>query len=203
MLGEVLCESARRFGDCPLGYDGLSITVGKIHGQARRAATTLTGLGVRPGDAVAVQLPNRVEAVAVVLQAALLIGPDVVAWGRLIDHPAIDAPVHAEPGQICLLAYTSGTTAAPKASGTRNAGYSPNRPAGRQYQVVDWVTCSWPRFRLREFLVGAASVPAELVARADRAGIATFRCTEHPTMSSARFGDPLVKRQFTDGKGAT
>ena len=59
---------------------------------------------------------------------------------------------------------------------------------------------------LREFLVGAASVPAELVARADRAGIATFRCygsTEHPTMSSARFGDPLVKRQFTDGKGAT
>ncbi|HWR48145.1 MAG TPA: hypothetical protein VN327_11115 [Pseudonocardiaceae bacterium] len=57
-----------------------------------------------------------------------------------------------------------------------------------------------------EFLVGAASVPAELVARADRAGIAAFRCygsTEHPIMSSARFGDPLVKRQFTDGKGAT
>lgn len=30
-----------------------------------------------------------------------------------------------------------------------------------------------------------------------------YGSTEHPTVSSARFDDPLAKRQFTDGKGGT
>jgi hypothetical protein len=49
-------------------------------------------------------------------------------------------------------------------------------PASRQYWVVDRVTCSWPR---------------------------CYDSTEHATVSSARFDDPLAKRQFTDGKGGT
>lgn len=56
---------------------------------------------------------------------------------------------------------------------------------------------------LREYLVGAATVPAALVARADALGIRAFRCygsTEHPTISSGTPRDPLAKRQFTDGR---
>ncbi|MCW2545894.1 MAG: fadK, partial [Mycobacterium sp.] len=56
---------------------------------------------------------------------------------------------------------------------------------------------------LREYMVGAASVPASLVERADAAGIAAYRCygsSEHPTVSSGHPGDPLSKRAFTDGR---
>ncbi|HLS75795.1 MAG TPA: AMP-binding protein [Nocardia sp.] len=56
---------------------------------------------------------------------------------------------------------------------------------------------------LARYLVGAATVPADLVARADRLGISAFRCygsTEHPTVSSGTATDPLAKRQFTDGR---
>jgi acyl-CoA synthetase (AMP-forming)/AMP-acid ligase II len=56
---------------------------------------------------------------------------------------------------------------------------------------------------LREYMVGAASVPASLVERADAAGISAYRCygsSEHPTVSSGRPTDPLSKRAFTDGQ---
>ncbi|TQM11323.1 AMP-binding protein [Pseudonocardia kunmingensis] len=56
---------------------------------------------------------------------------------------------------------------------------------------------------LREFMVGAAGVPPSLVQRADRAGIAAYRCygsSEHPTISSGATSDPLHKRATTDGR---
>lgn len=56
---------------------------------------------------------------------------------------------------------------------------------------------------LREFLVGAAGVAPALITRADRAGIAAFRSygsSEHPTISSGRPSDPLIKRADTDGR---
>jgi cyclohexanecarboxylate-CoA ligase len=56
---------------------------------------------------------------------------------------------------------------------------------------------------LREYMVGAAGVPPALVEQADGAGIATYRCygsSEHPTISSGRADDPLVKRALTDGR---
>ena len=56
---------------------------------------------------------------------------------------------------------------------------------------------------LREYLVGGATVPADLIARADRLGICAYRCygsTEHPTVSCGTVADPLEKRQFTDGR---
>jgi acyl-CoA synthetase (AMP-forming)/AMP-acid ligase II len=56
---------------------------------------------------------------------------------------------------------------------------------------------------LTEFLTGAADVSPELIERADRAGIAAYRCygsSEHPTISSGVPADPLVKRATTDGR---
>ncbi|MFA1546051.1 class I adenylate-forming enzyme family protein [Actinomadura chokoriensis] len=56
---------------------------------------------------------------------------------------------------------------------------------------------------LREYLVGAASVPPVLVERAGRAGIAAYRAygsSEHPTISSGDADDPGGKRASTDGR---
>jgi acyl-CoA synthetase (AMP-forming)/AMP-acid ligase II len=56
---------------------------------------------------------------------------------------------------------------------------------------------------LREFLTGAAPVPASLVRRADGAGITAFRSygsSEHPTISAGSVADPLDRRAGTDGR---
>lgn len=56
---------------------------------------------------------------------------------------------------------------------------------------------------LTEYLVGGASVPPSLVARADRAGVVAYRCygsSEHPTISVGRVEDSLLKRSTTDGQ---
>lgn len=55
---------------------------------------------------------------------------------------------------------------------------------------------------LREFLIGAATVPEELVRRAAAAGISTYRCygsTEQPTITSGSASDPEAARLGTDG----
>jgi acyl-CoA synthetase (AMP-forming)/AMP-acid ligase II len=55
---------------------------------------------------------------------------------------------------------------------------------------------------LREFLVGAATVPESLIRRADAVGIGAFRCygcTEHPTVTAGNANDPLDVRITTDG----
>ncbi|MWA02366.1 AMP-binding protein [Actinomadura sp. LD22] len=56
---------------------------------------------------------------------------------------------------------------------------------------------------LRDYLVGAASVPPVLVERVQRAGVAAYRSygsSEHPTISSGTPDDPLAKRAHTDGR---
>jgi acyl-CoA synthetase (AMP-forming)/AMP-acid ligase II len=58
---------------------------------------------------------------------------------------------------------------------------------------------------LERFLCGAAAVPPALVARAEAAGIVTWRTygsTEHPAIASGGPMDPPEKRQHTDGKVA-
>jgi acyl-CoA synthetase (AMP-forming)/AMP-acid ligase II len=55
---------------------------------------------------------------------------------------------------------------------------------------------------LTSFLVGAASVPPQVVERADSLGIRAFRCygsSEHPTVTSSTPDDPLYVRAWTDG----
>jgi acyl-CoA synthetase (AMP-forming)/AMP-acid ligase II len=56
---------------------------------------------------------------------------------------------------------------------------------------------------LTRFLCGAASVPPSLVARAEAAGITTWRTygsTEHPGICSGGPADPPDKRRLTDGR---
>jgi acyl-CoA synthetase (AMP-forming)/AMP-acid ligase II len=58
---------------------------------------------------------------------------------------------------------------------------------------------------LQRFLVGAAAVPPGLVARAEAAGITTWRTygsTEHPAIASGGPADPPDKRRLTDGQVA-
>ena len=55
---------------------------------------------------------------------------------------------------------------------------------------------------LRDFMLGAASVPPSSVARADAAGIKGYRCygsTEHPTISTGHPSDDVEVRVHTDG----
>ena len=55
---------------------------------------------------------------------------------------------------------------------------------------------------LRTYLVGAASVPPEVVERCERLGIVTFRSygsSEHPTISGGEPQQPAHKRSNTDG----
>src|SRR5206468_3000376 len=58
---------------------------------------------------------------------------------------------------------------------------------------------------LQRFLCGAAAVPPSLVARAEAAGIVTWRTygsTEHPAIAAGGPDDPPDKRMFTDGRVA-
>jgi acyl-CoA synthetase (AMP-forming)/AMP-acid ligase II len=70
-------EGARLHGETPVVFitDRTAVTtnVRQLHDAAQRAAAGLQGLGVRPGDVVAVQLTNRIEC-AVAYQAVLLCG---------------------------------------------------------------------------------------------------------------------------------
>ncbi len=55
---------------------------------------------------------------------------------------------------------------------------------------------------LSNCLVGAAPVPAGLIARAAKHGLRTYRCygsTEHPTVTSGNPDDPIEKRLKTEG----
>ncbi len=56
---------------------------------------------------------------------------------------------------------------------------------------------------MTNYMVGAASVPASLVERADMAGIPVYRAygsSEHPVITTGTPADPLHKRAGTDGR---
>jgi acyl-CoA synthetase (AMP-forming)/AMP-acid ligase II len=56
---------------------------------------------------------------------------------------------------------------------------------------------------LSNFMVGAASVPASLVERADGVGVTAYRAygsSEHPVITTGTPADPLDKRAATDGR---
>ena len=116
-------------------------TVADVHEMARHVAGGLQKRGVGPGDVVAFQMPNCIEAAALFYGTALLgaaVVPVVHFYGakevgfirgdaapalflsqddaaELIagDH-TLDAPLPVDPGGTALIAYTSGTTANPK-----------------------------------------------------------------------------------------
>lgn len=56
---------------------------------------------------------------------------------------------------------------------------------------------------LRQYLVGAAPVPPSLIARCQAQGLAVYHCygsSEHPTVTSGVFDDPVDKQLHTEGR---
>ena len=77
----------KRFGDRTALVDGPSrYTFRDLHAQAFRAADGLRALGVRPGDRVAIWLPNRVEW-CVAFYAAVRVGAIVVPLNTGLSVP--------------------------------------------------------------------------------------------------------------------
>lgn len=78
---DALVAGAQTHGSTPVIFATADtvevVTVGEIHDRARALAAALQHLGTRSGDAVAVQLTNRVEC-AVTYQAVLLCGAVLV-----------------------------------------------------------------------------------------------------------------------------
>lgn len=63
-LGEALAKSAKRFPNNPaLLFQGTTITFKQLDDMVSRFAAGLKGLGVKPGDTVAMLLPNLVQMV--------------------------------------------------------------------------------------------------------------------------------------------
>ncbi len=63
-MSEALARSAERFPNNPaLLFQGTSISFQKLDDMVSRFASALVGLGARPGDKVALLLPNLVQMV--------------------------------------------------------------------------------------------------------------------------------------------
>ncbi|GAB1643048.1 long-chain-fatty-acid--CoA ligase [Krasilnikovia sp. MM14-A1259] len=130
-LATVLAEAARRHPDKVAVVDGdVRVTYRELWAQARAYAAGLRELGVRPGDTVAVQIPNVLDfprvyygalaAGAVVVPVHLLLTPDEIAF------------VLGDSGADVLVAHSSqlaNATAAAATAGTRLLVVGP-LPAG-------------------------------------------------------------------------
>jgi acyl-CoA synthetase (AMP-forming)/AMP-acid ligase II len=198
------------------------------------------------------------------LRQVIAVGEE--SWSALEGHRPLGEQAPADPDEVCVLVYTSGTTAVPKGvqhthrsilaelatiSGHGDGyvyldAFPPGHVAGLcvllRALVGGVATVFMERWNpetaldlihehgvtasagvpfhlaallgaaeqggrgagtLREYLVGAASVPPVLVERAERAGIAAYRAygsSEHPTISSGDADDPSGKRATTDGR---
>src|ERR1700722_10336833 len=96
---------ARDCGSTPVDFVSaasvLSVTVADVHDAAVTFAAGLQRLGVRPGDAVAVQLTNRVEC-AIAYQAVLLSGAVLVPIVHIYGQGEVDFIV-AQSGAAVLI----------------------------------------------------------------------------------------------------
>jgi acyl-CoA synthetase (AMP-forming)/AMP-acid ligase II len=229
---------------------------------------------VMPGRWRTIDYRERFERIADVpaLRHVVLIGdegPDgAVPWERIAASDPIDGLRGGDPDEVCLLIYTSGTTAEPKgvqhttntlvaeirttaaALGSEGGVGLAAFPAGHIAGVLGVLrmfllggttvlmdawdaelaarlvhehrvesTAGAPFFlstmldaaeatgydlsSIRNYMVGAASVPAALVERADAAGIPVYRgygSSEHPVITTGVPSDPIAKRAGTDGR---
>ncbi|MFZ1490356.1 MAG: AMP-binding protein [Ilumatobacteraceae bacterium] len=217
---------------------------------------------------------ERFEAVSDIpdLRHVVSIGDDgpvgAVTWERIAASSPLEDHRGSDPDDVCLLIYTSGTTAEPKGvQHTTNTLVAEIRstaaalgqsggvglaafPAGHIAGVLGLLriflmggstvlmdawdaelaarlvhehrvesTAGAPFFlstmfdaaasngydlsSIRHYMVGAASVPAALVERADAVGIPVYRgygSSEHPVISTGVPSDPVAKRAGTDGR---
>ncbi|SEG88697.1 Acyl-CoA synthetase (AMP-forming)/AMP-acid ligase II [Thermomonospora echinospora] len=233
-------------------------------------AAALIAFAGRAGEVLAMRdgLPRLRQVIAVADGSGAVQG--AASWESLQEHAPLGPLEPADPDDVCVLVYTSGTTADPKGvqhthrsmlaelttMAEMRAGYGadfgyldafpPGHVAGLNvllraliYGVPTVFMERWDAETaldivhrhgvtasagvpfhlaalldaaertgrgvggLREYLVGAASVPPVLVERAERTGIAAYRAygsSEHPTISSGGVDDPRDKRATTDGR---
>ncbi|RZU50199.1 long-chain acyl-CoA synthetase [Krasilnikovia cinnamomea] len=130
-LATVLAEAARRYPDKVAVVDDYArVTYRELWEQARAYAAGLRELGVRPGDTVAVQIPNVLDFPRV-YYGALAAGATLVPVHLLLTPEEI-AYVLRDSGTDLLVAHSSqlaNATAAAHAAGTRLATVGP-LPAG-------------------------------------------------------------------------
>jgi acyl-CoA synthetase (AMP-forming)/AMP-acid ligase II len=76
-LGQAMAKVAEERGEAPLHFVGAEgervVTLAELHADGRRLAGALHALGLRPGETIAMQLPNGLDN-AVLCQAAALLG---------------------------------------------------------------------------------------------------------------------------------
>jgi acyl-coenzyme A synthetase/AMP-(fatty) acid ligase len=94
-------------------------TVSEIHCAAQSVAAGMQRLGIRPGDAVAVQLTNRLEC-AVAYQAVLLCGAVLVPVVHIYGHKEVQFILSASRARLLLMPATFRSTSYLQ----RRAGYS-------------------------------------------------------------------------------
>ena len=92
----MLETSARRFADRPaLAWFGRHVSFGRLLAEVERFSSVLNGLGVRPGDRVALVLPNTPQYViayyAVARLGAVVVGNNFLYTQREMEHQLRDA----------------------------------------------------------------------------------------------------------------
>jgi acyl-CoA synthetase (AMP-forming)/AMP-acid ligase II len=144
VLGDTVREAARRFGDATaiVAPDG-SATYRELDERSDRIAGSLSAMGLRAGDRIALRLPSGLGYLLAYLAAAklgvataginsglapaeqermaALIDPAVVLTTPddvfRLDRPGVVAPSRAsEPSDLTALVFTSGTTGDPRAA---------------------------------------------------------------------------------------
>jgi acyl-CoA synthetase (AMP-forming)/AMP-acid ligase II len=121
------------------GPGGRELTYGELVDRSRRAGATLAAAGFRPGDVLALQLPNMAPWAGIALGAMSLGGavtgvpvsatPEEVkrqmddagaallvrdVGPELVARPPTEAPAPVSPDALALLPYSSGTSGLPK-----------------------------------------------------------------------------------------
>jgi acyl-CoA synthetase (AMP-forming)/AMP-acid ligase II len=128
---------ARDRGSTPVDFvsadSALRVTVADVHDAAVTFAAGLARLGVRPGDAVAVQLTNRVEC-AIAYQAVLLSGAVLVPIVHIYGLSEVDFIVRQSGASVLITAAKS--IAAELASALRHVVVVGAEPA------ADWLVWS-------------------------------------------------------------
>lgn len=139
MIGQIVAEAARAYGDAPalVAQDGRTITYAELHTSSDEVAMGLAARGVGEGDVVALTIPSTPEYIVSYLAAAKLgaivggVNPRLSAHQReqalqvLGPHTVIDslelprapgAPPQLAPDQErpVIIVLTSGTTGGPK-----------------------------------------------------------------------------------------
>ncbi|TCO65642.1 class I adenylate-forming enzyme family protein [Actinocrispum wychmicini] len=103
-VGAILAGAARRFGDrTAFRHHDDELTFSRLWTQACRFANGLVGRGVRPGDRVALVMPNCL-AFPVAYYGLLLAGATFVPVNPLMPEPAVRAQIEDAEAKVVLKA---------------------------------------------------------------------------------------------------